>query len=224
MPKTNIYDDKETRFVDLIHPTIASVKFNYYFKTNVNNTEVTELGQTPVNSVTVNAPAPAIAGTRRPTPLMVTNPKKRISTLCSSSKFATAQASGWRRKSAPTFSNERVQNTAPGVGDRGAVLVTVPVTSLGSNLTFGWFMQYQQFLKITDAERTAMGIKIPQNATEWAGVVLGCNRVRPPRARRVSFTGTNITGASDTTETFYEVGSILPSGWVHSANALEFTI
>lgn len=224
MAKTNIYNDRETRYIDLAHPTVAAAKFSYFFKTNVDATEVTDLGQVPVTTVPTLA-NPAIAGTRRPTPLVVTNVKKRITTLCSSSKFATAQVAGWRRKEAPTFSNARVQNTAPTAADRGAVLVVVPVNSLGTELAFGWFMQYQQFLKITAAERTAMAIAIPTTEADWAKVVLGCNRVRPPRARRVSFEGTaGVIGASDTTETFYAVGSTLPTGWVHSANALDFTI
>lgn len=228
MAKTNIYDDKKTRWVDLINPTNAASKWAYYFKTNVDLTEVGgELGQTEVTALaSALGGLPAIAGTRKPTPLVVGNAKKRITTLCSSSKFATANAAGWRRKSNPTFSTKRVQNTTPTLSDRGAVLVTVNCESVGGNIAFGWFMQYQQWFKLTDTERTDMGIVIPTSDAEWASVVLGCNRVRPPRAKRVTFSGANnaVVGGSDTTETFYATGSTLPAGWVHSANAVEFSL
>ena len=121
MAKTNIYDDRKTRYVDLQHPTVTSAKFTYFFKTNVDETEVAELGQTPVTALPTNLTAPAIAGTRRPTPLAVYNAKKRIRTLCSSSKFATAQAAGWRRIDQPDFATPRTQNQSPAATDRGQV-------------------------------------------------------------------------------------------------------
>lgn len=229
MAKTNIYNDKKLRYVDLQHPTEAAAKWNYYFKTNVDLTEVTDLGQTEVTAIASSLVAGAIAGTRRPHPLVVNNAKKRITTLCSSSKFAIAQASGWRRRENAIFSTKRTQNITPAVGQQGAILVVVPVNSLGTEIMFGWYMQNQQFLKISDTERTAMAISIPTTASDWAKVVLGCNKVRPPRARRVTFgDGTSktktVVGGSDTTETFYAVGSILPTGWTHSANMQEFTL
>ena len=226
MSKTNVYDDKKLRYVDLQHPTEAAAKWLYYFKTNVDLTEVTDLGQTEVTALASSLVAGAIAGTRRPHPLVVHNKKKRITSLCSSSKFGTAQASGWRRRENAIFSTKRTQNTTPAVGQSGAVLVVCPVNSLGAEIAFGWFMQNQQFLKITDAERTALGIQIPTTDADWAKVVLGCNFVRPPRARKTTFEGQNntVVGGSDTTETFYAVGSILPAGWTHSANMKEFTL
>lgn len=226
MAKTNIYDDRKTRYVDLQHPTVTSAKFTYFFKTNVDTTEVAELGQTEVTALPTNLAAPAIAGTRRPTPLAVYNAKKRIRTLCSSSKFATAQAAGWRRIDQPDFATPRTQNAAPSATDRGAIIVTVPVDSLGSNVSYGWFMQVQQLLKITAAERTGLGIVVPTTANDWAGVVLGCNKLKPPRARRTSFSGANTTviGGADTVSTFYAVGSTLPTGWVHAADFEPFAL
>lgn len=226
MARTNIYDDKKTRWVDLINPVQTAAKFCYFFKTNVDLTEVADLGQNEVTAIPATLANPAIAGTRRPTPLVVGNAKKRITTLCSSSKFATANAAGWRRKSNPTFTTERVQNLTPTAGTPGAILVTVPVDSVGQSLLFGWFMPNAQWFRMTAAERTAMSISVPATAADWAKVVTGCNRVRPPRAKRVTFSGANnaVIGGSDTTETFYAVGSTLPAGWVHSANAIEFSL
>lgn len=226
MTKTNIYDDKKTRYVDLVSPTQAAAKFTYFFKTNVDLTEVTDLGQTEITALPATLSAPAIAGTRRPTPLMVNNSQTRIRTLCSSSKFATAQSAGWRRIQQSNFATPRTQNTSPGAGDRGSVIVTVPVDSLGTPLLFGWYMQIQQFLKITSTERTAMTINVPTSAADWAKVVLGCNKIRPPRARRTLVSGgaNAVVGGSDTTETFYSVGSTLPTGWVHSSDYQPFSL
>jgi len=226
MPKTNVYADKKTRWVDIVHPTESAIKFAYFFKTSVDLTEVTDLGQTEVSGLASILSMGSIAGTRRPTPLKVRNFTKRISTLCSTSKFLTAQASGWRRVKNSLFQSARTQNTSPSDSDRGAVLVTVPIDSNGVEISFGWFMQYQQFLKISSSERTNLGIKIPTNDKDWAEVVMGCNRVRPPRAIKTLFggSGNTVLGGADTTETFYAVGSTLPAGWVHKQNALEFTL
>ena len=225
MAITNIYDDRKTRYVDLQHPTVPAAKFTYFFKTNVDATEVTLLKQTEVTALPTGLTAPAIAGTRRPTPLIVKHAQKRITTLCSSSAFGAAQAAGWRRTNQPDFATPRTQNTAPTATDRGSVIVTVPVDSLGSPFLYGWYMQFQQFMKITDAERTAMMINIPTTAADWAGVVLGCNKIKPPRARRTQFSGNGtVVGGSDTVSTFYAVGAALPPGWVHAADFETFAL
>lgn len=225
MAKTNIYDDKKLRYVDLNHPTEATAKWLYFFKTNVDMTEVgADLGQTEVTAIPT-VTVPCIAGTRRPTPLIMANQRKKIRSLCSSSKFASAQVAGWRRIENPTFSVKRSQTVPPVAGVSGAILVTVDCDSLGGVISYGWFMQNQQFLKISDVERTSLGITIPTSDTEWASVVLGTNRISPPRARRVLQSGNaTVIGGSDTTETFYKTGNTLPAGWTHSANAIEFSI
>lgn len=224
MAKTNIYDDKSIRYVDLQHPTATAVKFLYFFKTNVDASEVVALGQTAVTEIPATLPSPAIAGTRKPTPLKVFNAKKRIQSLCSTSKFGTAQAAGWRRIEAPAFNTARIQS-APAAGSRGSILLTVDTPSLGGDISYGWFMPAQQYLKITDAERTALGIVAPTTEAGWAAVILGCDKIQPARARKTTFSGDGtVVGGSDTTETFYKAGNALPDGWVKSLDALSFAL
>lgn len=224
MAKTNIYDDRKIRSVDVTHPNSSSVGFTYFFKTPVDSSEVTVLGQknwTPGAPVT-GLSFPAIMGTRKPHPIRVRNSAKGITTFCSTAKLAEAKAAGWSRAKKPAFNVKR-SNTFPGAGNlRGALVVYVAVPSGGVNLKWGWKMPFAQALKIGVTDLGSLGIKITNTDAEWADLVLGCNSVRPPRTSKTVFDGA--TGKGDTITTFYDPSVTLAYPWKPAGDGSIFEI
>lgn len=224
MAKTNIYDDRKIRSVEVTHPSSSSVGVTYFFKTPVDDSEVTVLGQRkwePGAAVT-GLSFPAIMGTRKPHPIRVKNNAKGITTFCSTAKLADAKAAGWSRVKKSAFNVKR-SNIFPGAANlRGALIVYVAVPSGGVNLKWGWKMPYAQALKIGITDLGKLGIKITNTDAEWADLVLGCNSVRPPRASKTVFEGA--TGKEDTITTFYDSSVILEFPWKPAGSGSIFEI
>lgn len=225
MAVTNIFGDKEIRYVNLNHPTTESLKFLYVFRTNVDSSEVVVLKQTAITGEIESPAQPMIIGTRRPTPLIMRRSKKtpKITTLCSSDAYSAALADGWRRVQAETFRSRRDQDGAVDsypADVTGSILVSVKIQSKGKDITWGWYMPKQQARKVGTEGMTALGISIPSTAAEFNAVIIGSNYPRPPRAARI----TTEDGEIDRTETYYSTEKTLPDGWSQTQVFEDFKI
>ncbi len=224
MPRTNIYDDRKIRYVEVIHPQAATSNWFYFFRTPVPLTEVAALGQTEVSTLPDTLGGPSIIGTRTPRPIRMRNQNTGISSFCSSTSYATAIAANWRRTKNYKFMAPRSQTVAPASytdNSKGAVIAAVSTASFGGEMKFGWYMPVQQLRRIGN-DIAGLGIEFPTTEEDWRNVVMGSDTPRPPRATKVNID--NATGRSDHISTFYLNGTNLPAGWVHSEDAVLFSI
>ncbi|NEO54480.1 MAG: hypothetical protein F6K54_16170 [Okeania sp. SIO3B5] len=227
MGVTNKYASPDIRAVDLYHPTITAARFLYAFPGKVDQAEITVLQQTPIATAIQGNAAPVIAGTSssKPTPLIVRRKATPvITTLCSTTAYEEAYAQGWRRSETAAFNSKRAQDTnvdGYSANVTGAIMVCVEVESKGKPLKWGWWMPKSQAKKIGSAGLTALGIEIPSTVEDFAQIVLGCNSVKPPRAKKVITEGA--TDGMDTTTTFYSTKvENLPDDWTHVKNYTDY--
>jgi hypothetical protein len=224
MAKTDIYADREIRSVELTNPNVPSIGFTYFFKTSVDSSEVTVLGQKgwkigdPVTGLTY----PAILGTRKPSPIRVKNNAKGITTFCSSAKLKDAKAAGWSRVKKAQFNTKRSNTFPSGATARGSLVVYVNIPSGGADMFWGWRMPFSQAVKIGVTDLGKLGIKLATSDANWGSLVLGCNSIRPPRTSQTIFSGA--TGKQDTITTFYDPSVTLESPWVPAGSGSIFEI
>ncbi len=222
MAITDIYGNREKRYVVIKHPDNSSVKYCYCFETQVDKTEVTDLGQTPINADT-NFPNPAIAGTRNVYPPRMYKASSGISSLCSSEHVAQARQQGWGRAGKGKFPQPRSQSTeTTGFTEttRGAVIVYVECPSEGGSIKYAWYMQKKQIAKIGN-DLPLLGITLPSTDADWQGLVFGSDLPRPPRASKV--VAATETDKGDTISVFYDSTITLPDGWIHSEDLVPFS-
>jgi hypothetical protein len=223
MAVTNIYGERNTRAVSMAFGGTTSF---YVFRTNVDPSEVTDLGQVDAATLTGDGPTtPIFVGTGkngRPRPARLKKKREKITSLCSSANIVTALATRrWQIVKRQVFQGRVAQRVAafgspiPG-GDAAKGSMLVAVTTAG--LSWAWRMPAQQFNKITAAEATALGITIPNTDLEFRSLLVRANLPRPARASRVlSTTETDLT-----IETFIADGADLPTGWFGSGEALRY--
>ena len=221
MAVTNIYGERVLRAVNVL---IGSVSAYYVFKTNVDASEVTELGQVPAETL-IGGTLPVFLGTGktgRPRPARLKKKKERITSLCSSSSIATAIATKkWQMVKRAVFQGKVAQKSTTfgtaipgGNAAKGSVLVAVTT----SGLSWAWRMPAQQFNKITTEEATALGITIPNTDVEFKKLLVRANLPRPARATRVLETTENVL----TITTFISDGATLPDDWTGAGDALKY--
>ncbi|MEG5048662.1 hypothetical protein [Microcoleus sp. B4-C1] len=221
MAITNIYGERNLRAVNML---IGSINAFYVFKTNVDASEVSELGQVPAETL-VGGNQPVFVGTGvngRPRPARLKKRKEGITSLCSSSSLATALATRkWQTVRRQVFQGRIVQKSASfgtpiagGEAAKGSVLVVVTT----SGLNWAWRMPAQQFNKISTAEATALGITIPNTDLEFRSLLVRADLPRPGRASIVRST----TETTLRIETFISDSATLPTGWSGAGEARKF--
>ena len=221
MAVTNIYGERSLRAVNVLLEGVAAY---YVFKTNVDASEVADLGQVPAETL-IGGTVPVFLGTGkngRPRPARLKKKKEKITSLCSTSSIATAIATKkWQMVKRAVYQGKVAQKTTAfdtpisgGDAAKGSVLVAV----VTSNLSWGWRMPAQQFNKITASEATALGITIPNTDTEFRKLLIRANLPRPGRASRVLVTTENVL----TIETFVSDGANLPDDWTGAGDALKY--
>jgi len=226
MAVTNIYGQRNLRAVSM---PLGGTSAFYVFKTNVDPSEVTDLGQVDANTLLSGGPAaPIFVGTTgnggRPRPARLKKKKERISSLVSSANLSTAIATRkWQIVKRAIYQGRVAQKSttfgapiAGGNAAKGSILVVVTT----SGLDWGWRMTAQQFNKITSAEATALGISIPNTDIEFRRLLINANLPRPARAYR-----TISTVDSDLrVETFVGDNATLPAEWNGIGSALRFSL
>jgi len=227
MAVTNIYGERTLRAVSM---PVGSVTGFYIFKTNVDASEVTDLGQVAASTLAGNlenpTAAPVFVGTAgnggRPRPARLKKKKEGITSLASTANVQTAIATKkWQLVKRAVYQGKQPQKTSsfgtaiPG-GDaaKGSVLVVVNT----SGFDWAWRMMAQQFNKITSAEATSLGITIPNTDAEFKRLLVKANLPRPARAYRLITTTTNTIRV----ETFISDNGTLPTGWTGIGEALKF--
>lgn len=230
MAKTNVYDQRKLRGVVITHPSSATIKYLYCFRTAVDSSEVTALGQVDLSTGAIPTGQPAIIGARFPRPTKLKSVASGISSFCASANVAAAiKSQVWKTVQKSKFLAPRTQTTtAPSsvVAAKGSVIASVKAKSDGGDIMWGWRMPKFQLAKITAAELTGLGIEFPNTDTEWRGVTLGVNAPYPPRAvknlAQNTTTGTGKNAVTNTTvetaSTFYDyTKSDLPANWLPQA-------
>lgn len=221
MAVTNIYGQRNLRAVNML---VGGVNAFYVFKTNVDASEVSELGQVPAETL-VGGNQPVFVGTGRngrPRPARVKKKKEGITSLISTANIATAIASRkWQMVKRAVYQGKVVQKSttfgtpiAGGDAAKGSILAVV--TTSGFN--WAWRMPAQQFNKITSAEATALGISIPNTDLEFRSLLVKANLPRPGRAFRTLGT----TDAVLRIETFVGDSATLPADWTGIGEALKY--
>jgi hypothetical protein len=222
MPKTKIYGERELKAVNI---QIGTATAFYVFKTNVDASEVVELGHVPAATL-IGGTSPVIVGLggkgARPKPARLKQKKDNISSLCSSSSIATALATRKWEIVRRAVSQGRVAQksttfgTAIAGGDtaKGSILVAVQT----GGLSWGWRMPAQQFNKISSTDATGLGITIPNTDAEFRRLLIQSNIPRPGRAFRTLTT----TEATFRIETFISDGATLPAEWTSIGSARKF--
>jgi len=226
MAITNIYGERNLRAVSM---PVGGVTAFYVFKTNVDASEVTDLGQVDAATLVSGGPAATIfVGTTgtggRPRPARVRKKKEGISSLVSASNLATAVATRkWQIVKRSLYQGRTIQKStafgtaiAGGNAAKGSILAVVST----SGLDWAWRMPAQQFNKITSAEATALGITIPNTDTEFRRLLVKANLPRPGRAFRTIGT----TDATLRIETFIGDSATLPAEWTGIGEALKFNL
>jgi len=203
---------------------IGSVNAYYAFKTNVDASEVTDLGHVSAATI-IGTTTPVFVGTGnngRPRPARVKKKKEGITSLVGTANIATALATRkWQLIKRAVYQGRVAQKSAgfgtaiPG-GDaaKGSVLVVVTT----SGLDWAWRMQAQQFNKITSSEATSLGITIPNTDAEFRKLLVRADYPRPGRAFRMLET----TDRTIRIETFIGDSGTLPTGWTGIGEALKF--
>lgn len=221
MAVTNIYGERSLRAVNML---VGGVNAFYVFKTNVDASEVSALGQIPAATL-VGGNQPVFVGTGRngrPRPARLKKKKEGITSLCSTPSIETAIASRqWQMVKRAVYQGRVVQKSttfgtsiAGGAGAKGSILAVV--NTFGFN--WGWRMPAQQFNKISSTDATALGISIPNTNLEFRSLLVRANLPRPGRAFRTVTT-------TDTTfriETFIGDGATLPEAWTGIGEALRY--
>jgi hypothetical protein len=226
MAITNIYGERNLRPVSM---PLGGVNAFYVFKTNVDASEVTDLGQVDAATlVSGGSTAPIFVGTTgsggRPRPARVKKKKEGISSLVSSANLATAIATRkWQIVKRALYQGRATQKStsfgtpiAGGNAAKGSILTVVST----SGLDWAWRMTAQQFNKITSAEATSLGITIPNTDTEFRRLLVKANLPRPGRAFRT-------IGTTDGTlriETFIADSATLPAEWTGIGEAIKFSL
>jgi len=226
MAITNIYGERNLRAVSL---PLGGVNAFYVFKTNVDASEVTDLGQVDAATLVAGGPTvPIFVGTTgsggRPRPARVKKKKEGISSLVSAANLATAVSTKkWQIIKRALYQGKATQKSTtfgtPIVGGnaaKGSILAVVNT----SGLDWAWRMPAQQFNKITAAEATALGISIPNTDTEFKRLLVKANLPRPGRAYRSIGT----TEGTLRIETFIGDAGTLPAEWTGIGEALKFSI
>ena len=222
MAVTNIYGERTLRAVNIL---LGGVNAFYVFKTNVDASEVSELGQVPAETL-AGGNQPVFVGTGktgRPRPARLKKKKEKITSLCSTSSVAAAIATKkWTIVKRPVYQKKIPQKSAAfdtvipgGNAAKGSMLVAVTT----SNLSWAWRMPAQQFNKISATEAAALGITIPNTETEFRKLLVQANLPRPGRASRVLVTTETVL----TIETFVSDGSTLPEGWAGAGDPFTYT-
>lgn len=223
MAITNIYGARNLRAVNML---VGGVNAFYVFKTNVDASEVAELGQVPAETL-AGGTQPVFVGTGRngrPRPARMKKKKEGITSLCSTSSIATAIATRrWQIVKRPVYQGKIAQKSttfgtpiAGGEAAKGSMLVVVAT----SGLNFGWRMPAQQFNKITAAEATGLGITIPNTDLEFRSLLVRADLPRPGRA----FRSLTTTDGTLRIETFIGDSAILPAGWTGISEARKFSV
>jgi len=188
MAVTNIYGERTLRAVSM---PVGNITGYYVFKTNVDASEVTDLGQVAASTLAGNlenpAAAPVFVGTAgsggRPRPARLKKKKEGITSLASSANVQTAIISKkWQLVKRALYQGKQPQKVTtfgtpiPG-GDaaKGSILVVVNT----SGFDWAWRMPAQQFNKITSAEATSLGITIPNTDVEFKRLLVKANLPRP---------------------------------------------
>lgn len=226
MAITNIYGQRNLRAVSM---PLGGVSAFYVFKTNVDASEVTDLGQVDANTLLSGGPAaPIFVGTTgnggRPRPARLKKKKEGISSLVSSANLATAIATRkWQIVKRAIYQGKVTQKStsfgtpiAGGNAAKGSVLVVVNT----SGLDWAWRMMAQQFNKITAAEATSLGITIPNTDAEFRRLLVNANLPRPARAYRTLATADNTLRI----ETFIGDDATLPPEWSGIGAAVRFSL
>jgi hypothetical protein len=221
MAVTNIYGARNLRAVNML---LGGVNAFYVFKTNVDASEVSELGQVPAETL-IGGTQPVFVGTGRngrPRPARLKKKREGITSLCSTSSIETAIASRrWQIVKRQVYQGKVAQKStafgtaiAGGEAAKGSMLVVVTT----SGLNWAWRMPAQQFNKITTAEATALGITIPNTDLEFRSLLVRADLPRPGRAFRILSTTDNVIRI----ETFIGDAATLPEGWSGSSEARKF--
>lgn len=221
MAVTNIYGARNLRAVNIL---VGGVNAFYVFKTNVDASEVSELGQVPAETL-VGGTQPVFVGTGRngrPRPARLKKKRENITSLCSSSSIETAIASRrWQIVKRQVYQGRIAQKStsfgtaiAGGEAAKGSMLVVVNT----SGLNWAWRMPAQQFNKIKSDEATALGITIPNTDLEFRSLLVRADLPRPGRAFRTLTTTDNAIRI----ETFIGDSATLPQGWSGIGEARKF--
>jgi hypothetical protein len=221
MAVTNIYGERELRAVNVL---VGGINAYYVFKTNVDASEVSELGQVPALTL-IGGNQPIFVGTGksgRPRPARLKKKKESITSLCSSSSIETAIATKkWQIVKRAVYQGKIAQKSTAfgtaitgGNAAKGGMLVSV----VTSGLDWAWRMPAQQFNKIGADEATALGITIPNTDAEFRKLLVGADFPRPGRASRTIATTDNVLRI----ETFISDGKTLPDGWSAAGQALKY--
>jgi hypothetical protein len=225
MAITNIYGERNLRAVSM---PVGGITGFYVFKTNVDASEVTDLGQVDVATL-IGGPVPLIfVGTTgsggRPRPARVRKKKEGISSLASAANVATAIASKkWQLVKRAIYQGKVAQKSTTfgtaitgGEAAKGSILAVVNT----GGFDWAWRMPAQQFNKITATEATSLGITIPNTDTEFKRLLVKANLPRPGRAFRTIGTTTNTLRI----ETFISDNGTLPDQWTGIGEALKFSM
>ena len=225
MAVTNIYGERNLRAVSML---VGGVTAFYVFKTNVDASEVTELGQVDAATILSGGPTASVfvgTGTNgRPRPARVKKKKEGITSLVSSGNLATVIATRkWQIVKRAVYQGRIAQKSASfgtpiagGEAAKGSMLVVVST----SGLNWAWRMPAQQFNKISTAEATALGITIPNTDAEFKRLLVRADLPRPGRAFKSLTTTTNTIRI----ETFVSDASTLPAGWSGIGEAKKFSL
>ena len=223
MAITNIYGERNLRAVNI---NVGGINAYYVFKTNVDASEVSDLGQVPADTL-IGGDQPVFVGTGkngRPRPARLKKKKEGITSLCSTSAIATAIATRkWQIVKRAVYQGKVAQKStafgsaiAGGEAAKGSVLVAVTT----SGFDWGWRMPAQQFNKIGSGEATALGITIPNTDTEFRKLLVRANLPRSGRA----FRSVGTTEGTLRIETFVSDNATLPADWTGIGEALKFNL
>jgi hypothetical protein len=226
MAITNIYGERNLRAVSL---PLGGVNAFYVFRTNVDASEVSDLGQVDANTLVSGGPtAPIFVGTTgnggRPRPARLKKKKEGITSLVSAANLPTAVATRkWQIIKRALYQGRIAQKSASfgtpiagGNAAKGSILAVVST----SGLDWAWRMPAQQFNKITSAEATSLGITIPNTETEFRRLLVKANLPRPGRAFRTISTA----DATLRIETFIGDSATLPPEWTGIGEAIRFSL
>jgi hypothetical protein len=222
MAITNIYGSRNLRAVLM---AIGGVNAYYAFKTNVDASEVSDLGQVAAATILGSTTTPIFVGTGnngRPRPARLKKKKEGITSLVGTANFATAMATKkWQVVKRAVYQGRLAQKSstfgtaiAGGEAAKGSILAVVST----SGLDWAWRMPAQQFNKITATEATALGISIPNTDAEFRKLLVPADLPRPGRAFRTLATTDNTLRI----ETFISDNGTLPTGWTGIGEARKF--
>jgi hypothetical protein len=221
MAVTNIYGSRNLRAVLM---AVGGVNAYYAFKTNVDASEVSDLGQVAAATI-ISSTTPVFVGTGnngRPRPARLKKKKEGITSLAGTANIATALATRkWQLVRRAVYQGRVAQKSAAfgtaivgGEAAKGSVLAVVST----SGLNWAWRMPAQQFNKITSAEATSLGITIPNTDLEFRSLLVRADFPRPGRAFRILATADNTLRI----ETFVSDNATLPATWTGSGEARKF--